>query len=97
MSEIRTGCNDSCPYYENNIGCFKPDGLFCPPVSTTINDGSHYSEYTCGDHISTTDAIYKTVRSCIICGKSTSNAEEMVCDECKEAIKRLKRWLNERN
>lgn len=36
MSEIRTGCNDNCPYYYENTGCLKPDGLFCPPMSTTI-------------------------------------------------------------
>lgn len=93
MSEIRTGCNDSCPYYYENTGCFKPEGLFCPPKSTTINDGSRYSEYTCGDYIITTEATYKTVRNCIICGKSTSNAEEMICDECKDAILWLKEFI----
>lgn len=37
MREIRTGCNDSCPYYMSNTGCFKPEGLYCPPMSITIN------------------------------------------------------------
>ena len=106
MSEIRTGCNDSCPYYENNIGCFKPEGLFCPPMSTTITDEDDPYKKQCAAIV---DAIDKSIgentsikyevntrvgRKCIICGKTITNTEEMVCEECKDAIAWVKRHIS---
>ena len=35
------------------------------------------------------------VNRCIICGEYTSNEDEMICDECKEAIKKLKERLKD--
>ena len=88
MREIRTGCNDSCPYYMSNTGCFKPEGLYCPPMSITINNY---------------ETSYKELKStiakrCAICGNNIEfikNSDEIICSECKEAIKKLKEWLEE--
>ena len=101
MSEIRTSCNDSCPYYYKNTGCLKPDGLFCPPMSTTVREVPYndYANYYTNHNIimNTTSMLAK---KCIICGESiqyNSQCDEVVCDECKEAIKRLKENKNETN
>lgn len=84
MSEIKTNCNKSCEYY-SNYKCFKPDGFVCPSVSITV---SNYD--------------YKELKStiakrCAICGNNIEfikNSDEIICNECKEAIKKLKEWLN---
>ena len=107
MSRIRTGCNDTCPYYENNIGCFKPEGLFCPPMSTTTvfyddeadlyrNMYSHIIDEI-DESINETSATITAdntgafSRRCIICGESILNDDRPVCHKCREAIL----WLRE--
>lgn len=37
-------------------------------------------------------------KRCAICGnimKFVRNSDEIICDECKEAIKKLKEWIND--
>jgi len=68
--------------YGEYYTCSKPYTVRCP------------RESGCVVEIPSTSII---VNRCIICDKTTSNAEEMICDECKNAIKKLKEMLeNER-
>ena len=92
MSEIRTGCNDNCPYYMSNTGCFKPEGLFCPPMSTTyevIYDSYH-------GIISKESDVSAYAKRCIICGEIipyNDKCEDIVCDDCKEAVAWVKKHM----
>lgn len=124
MSEIRTGCNDNCPYYYKNTGCVKPEGMYCPPQSITIYELSADTDKCNGCIYYNTMYLMCTKphlvlcpkeerpnsvicprereyivkkeqpissRKCIIC---EGNTMDTVCDECKEAIKKLKELLN---
>ena len=96
MSEIRTGCNDNCPYYTNNTGCLKPDGLGCPPQSVTYEVAYDKQADLYHGVISKENAISAFARRCIICGKTISydnHFDEVVCDECKEAIAWIKKKI----
>ena len=96
MNEIRTGCNDSCPYYMSNTGCFKPEGIYCPPMSTTVYQVPQDKNEELWGVMVKEDGVSACVRRCIICGnniKFVKNSDEIICSECKEAIKKLKEWL----
>lgn len=91
MSEIRTGCNDSCPYYYNkNIGCLKPEGLCCPPQSVTY-DISYVKNALTYQDIKDNN-ISALAKKCIICGGFIPyNCDDVVCEDCKKAIAWVKR------
>lgn len=96
MNEIRTGCNDSCPYYMSNTGCFKPEGIYCPPMSTTVYQVPQDKNEELWGVIVKEDGVSACGRRCAICGnniKFVKNSDEIICSECKEAIKKLKEWL----
>lgn len=81
MGELKTNCNNKCPFY-NNYTCLKPNGFVCTSVSITV---SNYD--------------YKELKStiakrCAICENCIEiNSGEIICDECKEAIKKFKEML----
>lgn len=88
MSELLTNCNNKCPFYSNDT-CLKPNGFVCPSISIGVHN--ERSIIVKEDNIS-----YLTKR-CAICEndiKFIGNSDEIICSECKEAIKKLKEMLN---
>ena len=78
MSELLTNCNNKCPFYSNDT-CLKPNGFVCPSISITVKE----------------DNISYLAKRCAICENCIEvNSGEIICDECKEAIKKLKEMLN---
>lgn len=94
MSEIKTGCNDSCPYYYKNTGCIKPESFFCPPQSITYEISNDKNTELYSGVIVKEDNVSYLARKCIICGESipyTNKSDEVVCESCKDAIAWVKR------
>ena len=61
--------------------CSKPYSVLCPRKSGCIVEKS---------------SISAIAKRCIICGNNMEfmrNSDEIICDECKEAIKKLKEML----
>lgn len=97
--EITTNKCNGCIYYDYMyLICTKPPLAICQkeeqPNGVICPGKSDCTPYTTKINTYTSSMI---TRKCIICGKTTSNAEEMICDECKEAIKKLKEMLNNEN
>ena len=98
MREIRTGCNNNCPYYYKNTGCVLPEseGFYCPSELVTYklrydNDAELHSGVIVKE-----DNISYLARRCAICENYIEiTSGEIICSECKEAIKKLKEWLKE--
>lgn len=97
MSEIQTGCNDSCPYYMSNTGCFKPEGIYCPPMSTTVYQVPQDKNEELWGVIVKEDGVSYLAKKCIICGESipyNNQCDEVVCEDCKNAIAWVKRHIS---
>jgi len=95
MSEILTTCNTNCKYY-SIYKCLKPNGSVCPPMSTTVYQVPQDKNEELWGVMVKEDGVSACVRRCAICGnnmKFMRNSDEIICSECKDAIKKLKEWL----
>ena len=85
MSELKTNCNNKCPFYSNDT-CLKPNGFVCPSISIGVHNERSI--------IVKEDNISYLAKRCAICENDIEiNSGEIICDECKEAIKKLKEEL----
>ena len=91
MSELLTNCNNKCPFY-NIDTCCKPDGFVCPDTSIGVSQVLHNERSITFKE----DDISYLAKRCAICENCIEiNSGEIICDECKEAIKKLKKLLKE--
>lgn len=86
-------CNGCIYYHSMYLMCTKPYDVLCPKEELP-NSVICPRERDC---VAEKSSIPIKTHRCIICNNDCIDSMDAVCDECKEAIKKLKEMLRNEN